>query len=533
MRQSHDIFFRCCGSVLCLLILVAHADTPEQHAVEAIRREATAPAQGDAGNPLPLASGWYVGRSAMGFSPDYQVAQIRQGQYVLPWVAVWDAPKPGGGEGYPQQSDALYYEPGIKYAAEHHLPICIVTVEWEILMARVSAEYAKAGGDQRQVPLSPFGPVQPWYSLGREWAHHGTLRQLQKLYPDPPLVLIAQDSEYPRVSPFDLDARYNARMDKDLVARRRAIGDAWIEKYQAMLRGFRESLDSPGWRAHTIIVGFDQFPDSAVGRWGDWAHDSLYIPGRTEPWPSAWDGASPEYYLHGYFPDSDQTVWSPQIEAMNWVAELQAVRASKPGYWFEISTWDGADAAPAHDKRRLLASRGQPFTPARYSGMVQFGMWLLRPRVVREWRTDQDDRIQFGPYFEAILSAVARVHNDETLRAFWRSGRLLANHAAEHPYAENLPADFAARPRWFLLDSPLNPPRPWELSTELKIFSLVLERGERPHRQWLVYASSPLADVTDAEVTIPSGPHLRVHSSPAGTFTLVNEEDGATRRVGE
>jgi hypothetical protein len=258
---------------------------------------------------------------------------------------------------------------------------------------------------------------------------------------------------------------------------------------------------------------------------------SLYVPGRAEVWPYAWDGASVPYYLHDFFPDTDFSVWSPQIEAMNWVSELAAVRRVKPDYWFEISTWDGQDVSGRSDKARFFAAKGDPWTPARYGGVVQFGMWLLRPRVVREFRGPNDDRIRFGAYFDVILAAVARVHENTTLREFWRKGRLLPNHAAQHPYEEHLPAELAARDRWFLLDSRLNPPRPWQLSTSLRIYSLALERGERPHREWLVYAHSPLDAVLEADVTIPGGPQVRVRATPGGTFTLVSEDGNRMQAI--
>jgi hypothetical protein len=522
-----------CFLLLAAAAVFAAAESPEERALEAIRHEMAAPADRSDGNPLPLLSGWSTTRAGSGFAPAYQLDQLRHGQYLLPWLALWEAPVPGAGAEYPHPADALYYEPTARYAAEHRLPLCIVSEEWELLMARASPEYAKAGGSiTNHVPLSPFGPVAQWYEIGREWAQHGTLQRLQKIYPDPPLVLIVQDTEYPRVSSADLGAEYRADADARLIARRRAIGDAWIERYSAMLRGFRDNLDSPAWRSRVVIVGEYQFLDGAMGRYSGWGKNSLYIPGRGEPWPYAWDGVNVDFALHDYFPDADNIVWSPPIEAMNQVVELQAVRRAKPNFWLELGVWDGEEVDSAKDKRRFFAERGAPFTPERYGAMVQFGMWLLRPRVVREFRNPTDDRIRFGPYFEQLLAVVARVHQDSTLRAFWRKGRLLANPAAQHPYQENLPPDFAARPRWFLLDSPLNPTRPWQLITELKILSLALEEGERPHRHWLVYASSPLEERPHAEVVIPGGPHVQVRASPAGAFTLVSEEDGTARTVG-
>jgi hypothetical protein len=358
------------------------------------------------------------------------------------------------------------------------------------------------------------------------------LRRLQRLYPDPPLVLFVSNNEQPKLSPDDLHAGYSSSADAAAIARRRAIGDAWIARYKMLLRGFREGLESPAWRANAVFVGYDAFMSPAMGRWGGWPSYSLYVPGRTEPWPYAWDGASASFYVHDWAPDSDFMVWSPQIEAMNYVAVLDEVRRAKPAFWFEISTWDGQQAGQPTDKRRFYALRGQELTASRYGGMVQFGMWLLRPRVVREFRNPEDDRIRFGSYFEAILSAVARVHDDVTLRTFWRTGRLLENPVGGHPYQEALPSELASRPRWFMLESASNPRRPWEISTPLKVFSLALEQGAKPHREWLVYACSPLDEVAEVEVTIPGGPALRVRAKRGGAFTVFKEGDTVGHEVG-
>jgi hypothetical protein len=217
---------------------------------------------------------------------------------------------------------------------------------------------------------------------------------------------------------------------------------------------------------------------------------------------------------------------------MNYIAVLDEVRRDRQRFWFELSTWDGQQPGAPTDKRQFYASRGQELTPTRYGGMVQFGMWLLRPRVVREFRNPEHDRIRFGPYFDQILAAVARVHDDPTLRAFWRAGRLVENPAGGHPYEVALPKELASRPRWFLLDSRINPPRPWELTTPLKVFSLALEQGKAPHREWLIYAFSPLDAAVDAEVTIPDGPSAEVRATRGGAFSLLKEGDARCQEIG-
>ena len=496
--------------------------TPEARAIAAILHDSNPRIPG-AKHPLPLAASWNAGIFPLGFSPDWQIEQIQRGRYLLPWFGLDMPPAGAVREGYTDIADAVYFRSAIGYLARNHLPLSFVTTTWERLLSRISPVYSKTDAHGNILPFSPFGPIAPWYEAGREWARHPSVRMVERLYPDPPLVLFASDNEGPKLNLDDVRVPPSADASPRAVARRRAIGNAWIARYRAMLRGFRDGLEAPGWRAHSLFIGYDAFISPAMGRWGDWAAYSLYVPGRTEPWPYAWEGASVSYYVHNWGPDSDYTVWSPEIEAMNYVAVLSEVRRTEPDFWFELSTWDGQEPDQPTDKLLFYAERGQKLTPDRYGGMVQFGMWLLRPRVVREFRNWTDDRIRFGPYFDRIMDAVTRVHLDPVLRDFWQHGRLLANPVGGHPYEVALPPALASRPRWFLLDSPANPPRPWQLTTPLAVYPLALVRGRAPHRKWLVYAFSPLQHSGIVPVRIPGGPEVRVRTADHGAFTLIEE----------
>ncbi len=505
----------------------AHAAdaTAEARAIAAILRDSNPRVPG-AEHPLPLAASWSTGLSPLGFSPAWQVEQIRRGRYLLPWFWMEVPPvRPPEDPGYSDVFDAIYYGSAIGYLAQHRLPLAFDMPPWEILLSRVSPAYAKhtdSGG--HPILISPFGPISPWYEAGRAWARDPSLLQLQQLYPDPPLVLFISDNESSKLTADDLHAPYSVHPSRQIIARRHAIGDAWIARYKAMIRGFRDGLEAAGWHNHALFVGYDAFVTSAMGRWGGWGSYSLYVPGRTEPWPYSWDGASVSYYVHNWTPDSDYTVLSPEIEAMNYVPALAEVRRTEPDFWFEISTWDGQEPGQPSDKLLFYASRGQTYPPDRYGGMVQFGMWLLRPRVVRDFRGSLDDeRIRFGPYFDRVLDAVGRVHRDPVLRDFWRHGRLVPNPVGGHPYEAALTPELASRPRWFLLDSPANPPRPWQLTTPLAVYSLALVRGRAPHREWLVYAFSPLEQSGTVSVRIPDGPEVMVQTALRGAFTLIEE----------
>jgi hypothetical protein len=157
----------------------------------------------------------------------------------------------------------------------------------------------------------------------------------------------------------------------------------------------------------------------------------------------------------------------PQIESMNWIFMQAEAYKLNPKFWFELSVWDGWDARATGDTRRAYEAKGQTFTPQRWGGQVQFGMWLLRPRLVREFRSHIDKRTACEPYFKPIMAAVDRVHENQTLREFWRKGTLVANKAGQHPYQEAIPAEYKDVDRWFLLDTDLSPQPPLKLDTEI------------------------------------------------------------------
>ena len=102
----------------------------------------------------------------------------------------------------------------------------------------------------------------------------------------------------------------------------------------------------------------------------------------------------------------------------------------------------------------------------------------------------------------------------------------MPNRAGRHPYQENEPEKYAEVDRWFLLDTNLDAPRPWQPTTDIPVFSLALVQGDEGKRRWLVYAHSPLADREDVEITIPDFGEVTCHVPRAGEFYLVDERDG-------
>src|SRR5690606_31157059 len=156
---------------------------------------------------------------------------------------------------------------------------------------------------------------------------------------------------------------------------------------------------------------------------------------------------------------------------------LEDVRKQTPDFWFELTTWDGDKDATVHanGKRQQLAAHGaQLYNPDRYQGLLQYGLWLLRPRALRDHR--YLDSLAFdGPSFLANVKAVDQVYASPILQRFWRKGTLVANPERQHPYQAGastpaLTEDLKRRTRWFLLKTDLeSPAKNWGMYTEVPV----------------------------------------------------------------
>lgn len=508
---------------------------------KAIRIEATRPDDGPEGRPLPLATHWSTGSypAAKGRGPAWQLRMIEQGHHLLPW--------------FQDPADnripfAEYYEAPLKRARQLNLPFVIVNTQWESRLSREpylglppekNPNVVTAEG-KVLAKVSPFGPVAPWREVGASWTNTAAMKQLQQLYPDPPLVIFLSNNEHGKLvwTKVEQSKRYLDRYgeEKDPEFKRKVVADGWIERYRALQEGLRDGLVSKSWKDRAIFVGYEAFGPAHFGRWGGWGAYALNTAGRIAPDPLMWDGGSPSYYTPPYCPTNDYTVYSPQIESMNWVFMLDQARKLNPKFWFELSIWDGKDAGAANPnlpwKPDVYRSLGQTYDPARYGGYVQFGMWLLRPRTVREFRSHIFPHEEGKPYFMAIVEAVDRVYANTTLKEFWRKGKLVPNRAHQHPYQAAIPPEYAGVDRWFLLDADVNPRAVvWQSaehsggSQQIPVFSLALVRGQSPSRRWLLYAYSPLKDRQRVKITIPDYRAVTVDVSVAGSFYLVDEKD--------
>jgi hypothetical protein len=171
------------------------------------------------------------------------------------------------------------------------------------------------------------------------------------------------------------------------------------------------------------------------------------------------------------------------------------------------------------------------FTPERYKAWIRYGMWLTKPRVVREFRGD-DNQEQYGmDYLYGLIAAVDEVYTNPLLKQFWRLGEPVKNPAWKHPYKTAEPAEYqtdAARYRWYNLttDADTLPPdsQSVALTLEIKVWALALKIGTAPNREWLVYAYSPKKDRSNVTITIPEYGNITIDVPQAGVFHHVREE---------
>jgi hypothetical protein len=497
-----------------------------------------------------------------GFTPAYQQQLLRKGHHLLPWIEhpptdrdIERMFKPGDPRRQKYVDERMkHFETIIKQLARDRLPISFLATQWESILTYDQA-YFGLPADQNpnvigldgkiQAQLCPFGPIKPWREAGKIWTDNLFLKKIQEWYPDPPLILFISNNEHAKQqwSTVEQSKRYldKYRPGKSSEFKRRVVGDGWIERYGAMLDAMRDGLANKTWRKNARFVGYEAFPPVHLGRWGGWKEYSLTIPNRLDPQPGVWDGGSPSYYLHNWMAITDYTLWSPQIETMNWVFMLDEIHKTRPHFWFELSTWDGDQPGAGNDKRKFYARLGEPFTLARYEGMVQFGTWLMRPRSLREFRSHVESVEYAGPSFQAILDSVDRVWSNPTLQRFWRHGRLVANPRGKHPYQADVPAEYQNASRWFLLETSLTPKElaPQEFDNanpptrqlEIPVFALAYVLGKAPEREWLIYAHSPRLARTNITITVPEYGAIKMDVPQSGSFFHVTEREQKVRAV--
>lgn len=488
--------------------------------------------------PLPLATHWTSHRkSSMERSthPDWQLEQVAAGHHWLPTFFMGD---------FAQPWDAWaesYYVAAIREARHRGLPIALVSTQWERVIydrapwknakPKVSALFLTTDG-KLEPKLDPFAAATQWAEAGRAWATGPILQKLQELYPDPPYVVLISNNEPKRIKQTDVErsARfrqlYGTGTSEEF--RRRKLGDHFIERYKTMVESFRSGLGS--WKERVVLIGWGGL-SIGFGR-GPWLDANLpnfglSVPGRVNIAPFAWDGVSYRYYVvnRGRQKADDFSFYSPEAESMNLPLQLEAACEQNPDFFWEMTTyWDAAF------KERVVRE-GQQISPQRYGGFVKYGMWVTRPRVVREFSLSTQRRSEYIDELTQVMEAVNQVYRDPVLTSFWQDSELVWNESRPHPYRNDIPPEYRDRPRWLQLKTNFEPEESWFMRTEVPVWALARVQGRAGARRWLLYLQSPRQIRPDVQVTLPQrSDTVEASATPGGCYYYV-EESGPARSL--
>ncbi|MFW6133088.1 MAG: LamG-like jellyroll fold domain-containing protein [Planctomycetota bacterium] len=562
----------------CAAAAVSYADAaepeaPERTAAEEIAHWATLPADGPEGRPLPLTGSWNIGRwyqqpwkgwggggdhtrkpgvdtpKPRAWDPTYFTELIEQGRHVLPTFP--DPMTRGAPEGELVRL-GVSFEPALEYCARHKLPIAFR--DWNLADVVAQHEKHKEGGysndqtarfikDGKQLgrKASPIGDIERWREFGRAWGGSGFIKAMAEIYPDPPLIVYLNNNEAGKVRVGDLNdsaTRFVTRHGADVSKEEKAeiLHEGYRERYHATFDAAREAAPE-GWADAMTYVAYNAFP------WPKLRHetplhveDPADLPQQFHEW-TYFDGAIPENYMNNWQVGrgkTDFSSWSPQAEATTYYPMSQAVFEADPDYYFAMIGWEGGVPGRSGSPPNAYATGDfgggavKKWDFDRYEGMVQFGLWAARPRVLREFRGGATRDAYYQKTWEVYLDIVDRVWKTPDLQPFWKYGELV-----ENPEIIWQPSNQGAQlKRWYLLHSDVNPPADtwpqiWKSSSiKLRVFPMAIELGEAPERRWLLYAHAPLGAVAQAPITLPGYGEVTVDVSRSGSFYIVDEATG-------
>jgi hypothetical protein len=511
---------------------------PEIPIHEQIREEALRKNNDPAGCPLPLAASWNCGNITRyrQWGPTMMLEWMQEGHYVLP---TFQGPEPDGNKELPPE-----YRDALRRCREMGLPFCIRQTAYDSLLTK--SPYADLPPDENPNTLlpdgkiekhpSPLGPVGPWRDAGKQWAMQEGLAKMMEVYPDPPLVIFLCNNEQRKLRwhEFDKSKRFKDKYGDNASdeMKRKLSCDGLKERLAALLSAYRANLPAETWRKNAAFVGFNAFGPVHYGRWNGW---KTYFDGCDDDivWETcAWDGASLSCYDNDWeVYKRDYLGWSMQTEAMNVVFMRAEALQEKPDFWLEVSVWDGAQGGRDKGKPAVYAKAGYDYSPERYRAWIQFVMWTLRPRVVREFRGSAEPLATHQQYWDALMAAVDSVHRTPLLRKFWRQGTLVPVRSRQPVFNSDVLEKYKDADRWFLLETSLMPPH-LERASEIPVFAIALALGEKGAREWLVYAHAPMGDKKNVELTIPdSDVKVQVDVDLAGSYYHVREADGNAVRI--
>ncbi len=524
-------------------------------------------------NPLPLAASWENGGNnrLTGYAPEWQMDMIEKGHNILLTLGYDYVTADWFVNAYLDE----YFKNPIEKASIYGIPLTIKTTQpeatlyidpWRSLPPEDNPNVVDSNGTI-QGKVSPCGPIEHWRTVGegwvnpplltnvgftniRNWWSNPLLSRFQDWYPDPPFVIWLSNNEAGKVRYGDVDddyrfqEAYSSDPNYDTWQFRNEIiggnteltnlgeggyetGHGYIPRYNAMFNGMKSQLNA--WSNKVKFVGYGGNLE-CFGRWGDWiTYIPASIPGRFSTVPHIWDGASPSYYVNNWQGNRDYLGRSPQVEAMNLLFQRDYYKTIDPDFWWEVSTWFDPEFVAGWE------AQGQEFPPERYGSYIKWGMWLTRPRAVRDFKYSTQTREETWEEYETVVDAADEIHVNSTLRKFWEYSTPVLITDVPHPWKYNdefwpeLFYNGNERMRWYQLKNNITytPAISDDYSiVNTKVFDVWIMAnviGTSPEREWLVFAYTPLQAEMEITAELPEYGDITVTAKRGGTYYLVRE----------
>ncbi len=458
--------------------------------------------------PLPLAANWNC-NGPKGYGPVWQYEQIENGHHLLFTFRFSREPL----------NDAWKkkYEPIFTGLRERKAPVCLRWGNWV--------------NDVKD--RSPFSPVENWRRTGEQimGEHEAKLKQLQQWYPNPPYVVMLSNNEarVPSLKQLIKKGKYTDKLGTTPLQQQKAYGEAYLERYKAMFDGMRAV--SGDWGKTMRFIGY---------AWGGEANIGMYSRLAS---PLAWDGVSARNYIDRGL--TDYKTYSATVTAMNLRLKKAWYLSQKKDVHFEISPW-------------WRKKKGVP--PERYGALVIWNLWVARPHSARQFTGWGQKRDSDWSWYQQVVKAVDMVHNNETLRTFWKEGEPVVNpeieigvhvidaHPAEGTWSQGRLKGFvtdaqmktleAMSHAYYGLKTSVDPKQfapkrekhggrvEFDKKAEFRVWAQAQVMGAKPNRQWLVFAYAPRGDETGIKITIPNFKAVTLDVPQKGVFAVVNESAG-------
>jgi len=446
---------------------------------------------------LPLVSNWNVGIPEYndGLDPLYMINRFAYGEHLIP---TWKL------DPYYNNIIGLsYYETSIKRAAKLGLPLVFILPSPESALTKDDVYFSM---DKAQNPnvitvngtvlpkLSPFGPDSLWNEVGEQWSETSLMVQIQEWYPNPPLVVFVDEDASKKLSWSKLATsskyieHYPTNTSNEF--KRTLVNAKWVEKYRQLHEGFKQGFIKTAWKQNVKFITRNQLA-SNMGVTSDWINRATTTHQYVNIWPLTADGLTINFNLTGYNTDATSV---PFTLLNNIPFMLEEAKELNPNFTYQLSI----------DTNQKINN------PQSYRGLTQFALWFLRPSIIRQ-TTNQTTKDKINPLFQQVIDSVDLVNDNEILADFWKNGKLLQ--IGESRLNSNIPTQYKAIPRWFLLKT----------NSNKLVWSFAIEKGEAPNREWLIYAESPEGNLTNVTVSLPDFSDVIIDSTREGNFYTVNE----------